>query len=144
MGTGILSRSKLRHFLKWLLWLLPVAYMILIWTLSSMPSDAIVEFPDSNVDVFIKESMHLVEFAILYLLFVFASYATGTFSARRNILFTIIACLYGVTDEIHQSFVPYRSATVIDVIKDVIGVLISYYFVRNRGTGYLFRSKQGQ
>ena len=42
-------------------------YMIAIWMMSSHSSDAIVELPNSEWDGYIKESLHLVEFGILYL-----------------------------------------------------------------------------
>ncbi|WP_425594009.1 VanZ family protein [Metabacillus endolithicus] len=32
----------------------------------------------------------------------------------------------------HQSFVPARSATVIDFVKDTIGVLVSYYIAKRK------------
>lgn len=114
---------------KWIFRLLPIFYMGLIWVLSSLPHNAVVELPDSSVDRFFKESMHLIEFAILYILFVLAMHTTGTFSKKVNIICALIACLYGVVDEIHQSFVPYRSATLIDAIKDITGVLVAWYFI---------------
>lgn len=119
----------LKNILKWLSWALPLAYMILIWVLSSMPADAVVELPDSKVDRFFKESLHLVEFAILYLLLVWALWSTGRFSKKASILCAVVAISYGLLDEFHQSFVPYRSATVIDFVKDTIGVLVAYYFI---------------
>lgn len=115
---------------KWLFRVLPFLYMGVIWTLSSFPANAVVELPDLSLDSFIKESMHLIEFAILYLLFVFAMHTTNIpFSKKINLVCAVIACLYGVTDEIHQSFVPSRSATLIDVVKDVTGVAICWYFI---------------
>lgn len=114
----------------WFIRILPLAYMGLIWILSGLPHNAVVELPDSSTDRFIKESLHLVEFAILYFLLVFASLTTGTFTGKINVLCAVIASLYGVVDEIHQSFVPYRSATVIDVVKDVLGVLVSYFIIK--------------
>lgn len=119
----------LKNILKWLSWALPLAYMILIWVLSSMPADAVVKLPDSKVDRFFKESLHLVEFAILYLLLVWALWSTGRFSKKASILCAVVAISYGLLDEFHQSFVPYRSATVIDFVKDTIGVLVAYYFI---------------
>lgn len=119
----------MKNFLKWFFRLLPLVFIGLIWTLSSMPADAVVELPNSKIDVYVKESMHLIEFAILYLLLVMAAFTTGTFSKKLSITFAVISCLYGALDEIHQSFVPYRSATWIDLVKDVIGVLVSYYLV---------------
>ncbi|EIJ80336.1 hypothetical protein PB1_08242 [Bacillus methanolicus PB1] len=113
----------------WLIRILPFAYMVLIWNLSSMPDDAVIELPFSSLDRFIKESLHLVEFAILYVLFVIAFLTTGRFTVKRNLFCLVIACLFGITDEIHQSFVPYRSATIIDGVKDITGVSVFYYFV---------------
>ncbi|MDZ5471833.1 VanZ family protein [Bacillus sp. 31A1R] len=115
---------------KWTLRLLPIAYMIVIWVLSGLPHNAVVELPDSTIDRFFKESMHLVEFAILYLLLILAALTTNTFNAEISLVCAVIAALYGVVDEIHQSFVPYRSATFIDVFKDALGVLISYWFIQ--------------
>jgi VanZ family protein len=109
---------------------LPFLYMGVIWTLSSFPANAVVELTDLSLDRFIKESMHLIEFAILYLLFVFGVHTTKIpFTKKLNLVCAAIACLYGITDEIHQSFVPARSATLIDVVKDVTGVAICWYFI---------------
>lgn len=119
-------------------WLLPVLYMITIWILSSLPTNVIVELPDSKWDRIWKESMHLIEFAILYILFVVALAVSGRLSLRTSMIFAIIAALYGVTDEIHQSFYSYRSASVIDVVKDWIGVLAAWGHVRFH---YFYRRK---
>ncbi|AYA78143.1 hypothetical protein DOE78_23595 [Bacillus sp. Y1] len=115
--------------MKKFIWALPIAYMALIWTLSSFPADEFVALTDLSLDRIIKESLHLVEFGILYLLFTLALYGNGQLTKKTSLLFAIIACLYGALDEIHQSFVPYRSATWIDLVKDVIGVTVSYYVV---------------
>lgn len=120
----------MKKLLKWLLRLLPIAYMIFVFILSSLPSNAVVELPDSTIDAFIKESLHLVEFAILYGLLVLAVFTSGRFPFKWNVACAVIAILYGLSDEIHQSFVPYRSATLIDFVKDMIGVLVVFYFVR--------------
>ncbi|MCM3707293.1 MULTISPECIES: VanZ family protein [Cytobacillus] len=114
---------------KWIIRVLPFLYMVLIWILSSMPADAVVELPDLAVDRFIKESMHLIEFGILYVLLVLAVLTAVKLTPGVNILLAVLACFYGIFDEIHQSFVPYRSATVIDVIKDITGVAVCWYFI---------------
>jgi len=111
--------------------LLPLLYMALIWTLSSFPADAIVNTPFS-FDSLLKESLHLIEFAILYWLIAFAFMAHGRWTERTSLIAAAIAILYGLTDEIHQSFVPARSATVIDFVKDTIGVLVSYYIANRK------------
>lgn len=80
-----------------------------------------------------------MEFGILYLFLVGAVLTTGRFLAGVNVACAVIAAMYGVVDEIHQYFVPYRSATVNDVVKDVIGVLVAYYFVRRAYRKHEFR-----
>ncbi|MEC1520688.1 VanZ family protein [Neobacillus niacini] len=124
--------------MKYVLRLLPVAYMAVIWIMSSLPSNHFVELPDSEIDRFIKESLHLIEFAILYVLLVLA-FLTGKsdFTARLNVLCAFWAGLYGLADEIHQSFYPYRSASWFDLVKDVTGILVCFYFIR----GALFKGR---
>ena len=121
---------------KLLITILPFLYMVLIWILSSNPADAIIETPFSFDDL-MKESLHLIEFAILYWLIAFAFMAHNKWSERASLFAAIVAILYGLTDEIHQSFVPARSATLIDFIKDTIGVVVSYLIAKRR----YFRSK---
>jgi VanZ family protein len=111
--------------------ILPLFYMAAIWIMSSNPSDAIVELPNQGIDRFIKESLHLVEFGILYVLLVLAALTTGRFTQVLSFAFMGAAILWGLVDEIHQSFVPYRSATVIDFVKDVIGVLAASHFIHH-------------
>ncbi|KKI89712.1 hypothetical protein WQ54_25530 [Bacillus sp. SA1-12] len=110
---------------------LPLLYMLLIWILSSNPADAIVKTPFS-FDALLKESLHLIEFAILYWLIAFAFMAHHKWSERASIAAAVIAILYGLTDEIHQSFVPSRSATLIDLVKDAIGVTVSYLIAKKK------------
>jgi VanZ family protein len=43
------------------------------------------------------------------------------------LLSAISATLYGISDEIHQSFVPFREAEVADVIADTIGAFSGVY-----------------
>jgi VanZ family protein len=94
-----------------------------------MPADAIINTPFS-FDRLMKESLHLIEFGILYWLVALAFAAHQSWTVKASILAAIVSILYGATDEIHQYFVPYRSATVIDLVKDAIGVLISFYIMK--------------
>jgi len=114
--------------LKFLFKIAPFLYMALVWILSSMPADAVVNF--SIADSFIKESLHLVEFAILYVLFVFFLLVDGKLTEKTSLISAIVACLWGLTDEIHQYFVPYRSATFIDLVKDVTGVAVCFWIIK--------------
>lgn len=103
--------------------------MGLIWFLSSHPSDAIID-TGLSFDGLLKESLHLIEFAILYILLVLAILSFGKLSPRANKYAAIWAIAYGFMDEFHQYFVPSRSATIADLIKDTLGVLLAYYLVK--------------
>lgn len=110
--------------------MLPVVYMAAIWIMSSLPHDTFVRLPDDAIDRMIKESLHLVEFALLYGLIVAAFLVNGRFTPIVSLGAAVFASFYGLTDEIHQAFVPYRSATVIDAVKDVTGVAVAFFLVK--------------
>ena len=53
-------------------------------------------------------------------------FAGGTWSASRAVALAIVAsALYGVTDEVHQYFVPMRQADPWDVAADAAGATIA-------------------
>jgi VanZ family protein len=120
----------MKKFIRYTLTTLPFLYMIAIWIMSSLPDNAVVELPDSYWDRMIKESLHLIEFGLLYLFFVSALVVNGKLTPKWSLIAAVLAGLYGITDEIHQSFVPYRSSTMIDVVKDIIGVTAAYFHVK--------------
>lgn len=128
----------MKKFIQRIIWIIPISYMILIFILSSLPHNAVIELPNSKWDVFIKEGLHLVEFGILYVVFAIALVINRKLTARSSFIIACISALYGLSDEIHQYFIPYRSATIIDLIKDWIGVLAAWahvkyhYFYRKR------------
>ena len=128
----------MKKSLRLITWLLPFGYMIMIWILSSLPTDVIVELPDSKWDLIWKESMHLIEFAVLYALFVIALAINGKLSLRSSMIDALISAMYGVVDEIHQSFYHYRSASLFDIAKDWIGVLAVWGHIRFH---YFYRKK---
>nr|WP_239558540.1 VanZ family protein [Peribacillus deserti] len=106
--------------------------MGLIWFMSSNPDDMVVELNSSKVDSYFKESLHLIEFAILYVLLAAALKVNGKLTPALNIAAAVAACLYGVLDEIHQSFIPSRSSSLIDVVKDITGVAAAYWILKRR------------
>jgi VanZ family protein len=75
---------------------------------------------------------HLVSYGLLALLLLWAL-PTSTVRPRYCFALAILlASLYGLSDEFHQSFVPGRSATVFDVCVDALGAVlaISLYAAR--------------
>ncbi|MGI8315972.1 VanZ family protein [Halobacillus mangrovi] len=84
------------------------------------------------------ESLHVVEFAFLYLLIVIALVVNRRFSKTTNLFAAIIAMVYGLVDEIHQLYVVDRSFTFIDLVKDWFGVSLTWFFVHY----YHFKEKK--
>lgn len=123
-GNGLIKRTAAaaNPVVRWTLRALPWAYMAVIWYLSSRPSDAVVRL--GGHDQVIKEGLHLVEFGILYALWMLAFATRGRLKRGDVAAAMAIAIAYGFIDELHQAFVPWRSATLIDLIKDIAGVLV--------------------
>ena len=104
-----------------LYWSPTLAYMMLIWGLSSIPKAApvvIVPMQDKVV--------HLVEYAILAILYCYSIARTLPQWKRPAVLLlsALLAALWGAVDEWHQSFVPNRSAEVLDAVADALGAII--------------------
>jgi len=65
--------------------------------------------------------LHLGEYAVLGYL---VARAVGTYGLTRRTLFiraVALCVLYGISDEVHQMFVPHRCPSVMDVLADGIG-----------------------
>lgn len=64
---------------------------------------------------------------LLYMGFGFALYPAvrSTINRYPPLMSIAIGTLYGISDEIHQMFVPYRTASMSDLMADVLGLTIS-------------------
>jgi len=80
-------------------------------------------------DFFVKKSAHIVEYAILTILLFRALKESGVSKKDAGIYSIILAVLYGVSDELHQSFTPGRDSQVRDVIFDTIGSILAIYVI---------------
>lgn len=69
------------------------------------------------------KGLHAIEYGVLGLLCYRAfRHAAGAGAARSALLLAILASTgYGVTDEIHQAFVPLREPDAWDVLADLLG-----------------------
>ena len=91
--------------------------------------------------------LHVGAYAILGALF-FRAYRTTPFSDKlyRIITLSILSAgLYGISDELHQYFVPYRSADIMDAFADFSGSVFGVYIylwwrLRQEKVRRLFRS----
>ena len=101
-------------------WLPALALMAVIFWLSSQPDTALPDF--GALDILVKKGAHFTGYALLALSYAFA---LGPNSGRSIFLSFILTLLYAVTDEIHQSFVPGRHASIWDIALDISGALLA-------------------
>jgi VanZ family protein len=98
------------------LWLPPLAYMSVIFFLSSQPQP----LPDLTSRVWDK-ALHMIEYTGLGVLLFRALAGEGLTWLATALLTVAIVSAYGASDEWHQSFVPMRNADVRDWIVDTLG-----------------------
>lgn len=75
---------------------------------------------------------HITEFAVLAMLLYWGIRRLTRHHRRASWLALVLTALYGVTDEMHQSFVPGRTASVPDLLLDVIGAAGAIFVVEVR------------
>ena len=113
----------------------PVAlYAGTIFYLSSQshPEEQLPSFLLKDVS---DKVLHAVEYGILAMLCYRAfRWAAGPAVARQAVVLAIVtASVYGLTDEAHQFFVPFRESSWLDWLADTIGAAIgamSWRFLR--------------
>lgn len=95
--------------------------MALIFFLSSQPS---VTISESQILEFIFfKSLHLLEYGVLFFLIYRAT--------EKNLLLSfILTIVYGISDEIHQLFVPTREGRFWDVLIDGGGAFLASLIVK--------------
>ncbi len=110
-----------------------VCWMIVIFILSSRQRMTLA--PEYLVNFLIFKTLHMIEYAILYFL-LFRGFFLSRRSGKvdRNTFLTpfIIAILYAISDEIHQTFVPTREGAIRDVFIDSLGIFFMYTFIKSR------------
>jgi VanZ family protein len=112
--------------LQMLWYWVPVAlYAGVIFFLSdqSHPEEHLPSFLLKDVS---DKVLHAVEYAVLGALCyrAFRWGLNGQVAARALIIAIVAASLYGVTDEVHQLFVPFRESSWLDWLADTIGAVI--------------------
>jgi len=104
-----------------------IFWMALIFFMSAQSVLPGVE--DTWLDLLIKKGGHFTAYAILAGL-VWRALAPAPHNVRLMCLVWAIACLYAVSDEVHQLFVPGRHGTPIDVVIDSAGALSAVLLLR--------------
>lgn len=112
-----------------LAWSLAAAYAAIIFILSSFPYAP----PQPGVLVSVSATYkHVLEYSIFGFLLL-ACFRSHGKTQRLALLFAIIAAgIYGLTDELHQLFVPGRTASLYDAAADLIGAFFGALIMHPR------------
>ena len=117
------ARGALHTYAAWLLALLYMGAIFYLIAQSTVPIP--LRFPQQD------KVMHAGAYALLGLLLAHAIYPGSR--KRRFILAFTLAALYGVSDEIHQLFVPGRDASVFDWLADAAGAWLgAFLYLRSK------------
>ena len=113
-----MAENKTKQF--FLYWFPVIVYCLFIYLQSSRPSPASI--PDIP---YFDKILHVGGYALLGALFLRA-FRTRKYEnhLKLMILAILLSSLYGVSDEFHQYFVPYRQAELLDVLSDVLGSVL--------------------
>jgi VanZ family protein len=101
-------------------------FAVLIFTLSSIP------YAQSPFNFRMSDKLlHLLVYLFFSILLFFAFHTSiRPFWQRNAYLFSlIIGVIYGLSDELHQGFVPGRQKDVFDFLSDLIGVLLGLFII---------------
>jgi VanZ family protein len=138
----------LRSFARY--WLPPLAWMALIWSVSSDVGStdhsagfvtwiASVLLPWATADqvrlvhLVIRKVGHLIEYAILAALWFQTLYSGRRLPSMSSALAALaISVAWAIVDEVHQSFVPSRTGSSLDVILDSTGATLALLILFTR------------
>lgn len=126
------SKSSGDAFSRFLFWGLALIWMAVIFAFSSQAnSGAYTEAYLQEANVPVRKLAHMFEFAVLAVLYqtALARSITKTNEQAKSKfkhywLAFVLAVLYALSDEWHQSFVPGRSSSLLDSGVDSTGALI--------------------
>lgn len=101
----------------------------LIFFLSAQPQST---FPKLPLEELLSVGAHFSVYAVLMALLVRALRWQGGPAARAWLVAFVLAALYGLSDEYHQSFVPGRTPDPIDWLTDLAGALTVWVILLRR------------
>ncbi len=110
------------------LWLPATIMMLVIFAFSSIPSDSMPSF--DWADLLVKKGGHALGYGLLALAYLYAFQLD--FSKWK--LAWLLAFLYAVSDEFHQSFVMGRYASWVDVMIDSAGAAFALLWLRKKNS----------
>ena len=122
--------ATLKQLRRWPLlycWLPLIAWMGIIFWSSSQPQP--IDLPESWQEVLLGKVGHVIGYAWLGLLW-WRVLAAHRFTSEPRTLAFILTVLYAISDEYHQTFVPGRNGTPVDVLLDAAGAGLGLWLLR--------------
>lgn len=112
-----------RAYLPAIVW---AGVIFLLSSQSGLPS-----LDTDGADFLLKKSAHLFVYAVLYWFLLLGTIRWSTNQTIQTWLPILLVLLYAITDEIHQTFVPFRFGTVRDIGYDMLGATIVWLYIHS-------------
>ena len=121
-------------------WPAVAGWAVVIFGLSSIPNN----FAPSESAIPADKIAHAIEFAVLAVLVAWTLARSRSAGVTLTLAFAaaFISSAYGVTDEIHQRYVPGRDVTVGDFFADVGGAALGACVALTLGNGRVTRRQR--
>lgn len=114
--------GRYKYFLFY--WFPVIIYCLIIFIQSSYPA------PETVPDLpYFDKLLHFFAYAVLGALFLRAFKTTGFKNNTKLVIILSIfaSSFYGISDELHQYFVSFRNADIMDVLADILGSICGVY-----------------
>lgn len=108
-------------------WLPPILWALVIFLFSSQPTTKA-----SGIhwqDFIIKKTAHVTEYFVFTILLFRAFKNSGRTVKNALLVSAVLAIVYALTDEFHQSFTPGRDPRLRDIGFDTLGALVATFTV---------------
>jgi VanZ family protein len=116
-------------------------YMALFYALLIFVASAIPHIPTPWGFKWGDKVVHFFEYGVFSLLLFLAFFNSGKEFLKKNVFFfsILIGMVYGLSDEIHQKFVPGRSCDIFDFLADGLGILLVqaaiWFYLKRKDVG---------
>ncbi|MBW1676162.1 MAG: VanZ family protein [Deltaproteobacteria bacterium] len=129
--SEIMVEKRIPRFLRY--WFPVLFYCLIIFVQSSYPTvKETYDLPH------IDKLLHLAGYALLGMLFL-RGFRNSRFKNDFPLIRTasiLLTAIYGATDELHQHYVPYRTADIWDVFFDLSGGFLGVYIYQKLSEKY--------
>ena len=105
------------------------AWIIIIISVSSVPSIPTLKIHTDRVDIRLDYLIHFCEYGLLAFM-AFLSSAGNDYKPgfRKYLLISMCLIAFAILDEFHQKLIPGRAFNVKDIVSNIIGILAALMF----------------